>query len=116
MRVAIQVRGAIYAAQAARRNRRARRRRRGAAACADSSPWASRAKRAAVAAVDAAVYLLLDSYPAVTTAQYNYPAAAHSTLAFALDNRHPYHGDAFFAAHLPGGVHRAFFFYRIMAG
>ena len=70
MRVAIQVRGAIYAAQAARRNRRARRRRRGDAACADSSPWASRAKRAAVAAVDAAVYLLLDSYPAVTTAQY----------------------------------------------
>ena len=42
----------------------------------------------------------------------NYPAAALSTLAFAWDNRHPYHGDAFFAAQLPGGVHRTLFFAR----
>ena len=41
----------------------------------------------------------------------NYPAAAHSVLYFTGVRRHRRRGDLFFAAQLPGGVHRALFFY-----
>ena len=40
----------------------------------------------------------------------NYPAAAHSVLYFTRVRRHRRRGDLFFAAQLPGGVHRALFF------
>ena len=41
---------------------------------------------------------------------HNYPAAAHFALLFIWDDRHRCHGDVFFAAQLPGGVHPGTFF------
>ena len=57
-----------------------------------------------------AIFVTRDSGRVARQVPRNYPAATHSTLAFAWDNRHPYHGDVFFPAQLPGGVHRPLFF------
>ena len=55
--------------------------------------------------VNRAVVFIRDCGRVVVQLPHNYPAAAHFALFFIRDDRHRCHGDVFFAAQLPGGVH-----------
>ena len=58
-------------------------------------------------------FLARDYGLVVVQLPHNYPAAAHFALFFFIrDDRHRCHGDVFFAAQLPGGVHPGTFFAR----
>ena len=62
--------------------------------------------------VHRALFFIRDCGRVVVQLPHNYPAVAHSTLFFDKDGCQRRHGDVFFAAQLPGGVHRALFFIR----